>query len=85
MKLKVAVQCSKCNDTTEYRNVSCEHQNGRRYPEEKCKEKRPDDTRDCASVIPCVYKWHSSQWSEVNCVAFDCTVITLFHKKTMFF
>uniref|UniRef100_A0A915JPK7 Papilin n=1 Tax=Romanomermis culicivorax TaxID=13658 RepID=A0A915JPK7_ROMCU len=58
--------CSKCNDTTEYRNVSCEDPNGKRYPEEKCKDSRPEDSRKCVNVVPCVYQWQASQWSECS-------------------
>ncbi|VDP11473.1 unnamed protein product, partial [Soboliphyme baturini] len=58
--------CEKCNDTTESRNVSCQDQNGRVYPDEKCAEERPVDERECATVVPCVYLWHSSQWSKCS-------------------
>ncbi|KAL3087023.1 hypothetical protein niasHS_005262 [Heterodera schachtii] len=63
--------CQKCNDTEETREVSCVDKNGREYPLEKCLDgkkvtKIPEDTRPCASQAPCVYEWHTSQWSKCS-------------------
>uniref|UniRef100_A0A914I3N7 Papilin n=1 Tax=Globodera rostochiensis TaxID=31243 RepID=A0A914I3N7_GLORO len=63
--------CQKCNDTEETRAVNCVDKNGREYPLEKCLDgkkvtKIPEDTRPCASQAPCIYEWHTSQWSKCS-------------------
>ncbi|KAI1722741.1 ADAMTS-like protein 2 [Ditylenchus destructor] len=62
--------CLRCNDTEETRNVTCKDKTGRAYPLEKCLNetiaKIPDDTRTCATQAPCIYEWHSSQWSKCS-------------------
>lgn len=60
-------QCESCHDTEETRNVTCQDQTGRPYPLEKCLNddvtEIPTDTRTCATSIPCVHEWHTSEWS----------------------
>uniref|UniRef100_A0A915DXP0 Uncharacterized protein n=1 Tax=Ditylenchus dipsaci TaxID=166011 RepID=A0A915DXP0_9BILA len=62
--------CEKCNDTQETRNVTCKDNSGRVYPLEKCLNDTlteiPTDTRACATQAPCIYEWHTSQWSKCS-------------------
>ncbi|KRY54793.1 Papilin, partial [Trichinella britovi] len=58
--------CEHCNDTTETRNVSCRDSSGRIYSDDRCEGEKPIDERPCATPIPCLYKWHASQWSECS-------------------
>uniref|UniRef100_A0A915C8V4 Papilin n=1 Tax=Parascaris univalens TaxID=6257 RepID=A0A915C8V4_PARUN len=62
--------CQKCNDTEETRNVTCKDRTGRLYPLEKCLNENtteiPIDIRSCATPPPCVYEWHSSEWSKCS-------------------
>ncbi|KAK0412851.1 hypothetical protein QR680_006447 [Steinernema hermaphroditum] len=62
--------CQKCNDTEETREVTCKDTQGRAYPIEKCLNDKeteiPIDTRPCATVQPCIYEWHTSQWSKCS-------------------
>ncbi|CDW53015.1 protein mig c; protein mig b; protein mig a [Trichuris trichiura] len=58
--------CERCNDTMETRNVTCIDETGRLYPDDRCPEEKPIVERQCATPIPCLYKWHSSQWSECS-------------------
>ncbi|KAH7730490.1 thrombospondin [Aphelenchoides avenae] len=62
--------CERCNDTEETRNVTCKDRTGRIYPQEKCLTGNvteiPTDTRSCATQPPCVYEWHTSEWSKCS-------------------
>uniref|UniRef100_A0A914QFX4 BPTI/Kunitz inhibitor domain-containing protein n=1 Tax=Panagrolaimus davidi TaxID=227884 RepID=A0A914QFX4_9BILA len=62
--------CEKCNDTEETRNVTCKDKTGRQYQLEKCLNENttsvPIDTRSCATVQPCNYEWHASEWSKCS-------------------
>ena len=53
--------------------MTCRDKNGREYPLEKCLDEKgdgekgiPDDVRPCATVAPCIYEWHTSQWSKCS-------------------
>uniref|UniRef100_A0A7E4W9T4 Papilin n=1 Tax=Panagrellus redivivus TaxID=6233 RepID=A0A7E4W9T4_PANRE len=62
--------CEKCNDTEETRNVTCKDKTNRVYPLEKCLNDNtteiPIDVRSCATVQPCNYEWHTSEWSKCS-------------------
>uniref|UniRef100_A0A915Q5B9 Papilin n=1 Tax=Setaria digitata TaxID=48799 RepID=A0A915Q5B9_9BILA len=62
--------CEKCNDTEEHRNVTCNDISGRAYPLEKCISENsteiPVDVRPCSSPQPCIYEWHTSEWSKCS-------------------
>lgn len=64
------LQCSRCNDTIEKRTVKCVDSDGNLYPKEKCLSRKrnsiPIEERSCATPVPCVYKWHASEWSKCS-------------------
>lgn len=64
------LQCERCNDTEETRNVTCVDETQRPYPLEKCLDNKtaeiPPDSRSCATQPPCLYQWHVSEWSKCS-------------------
>lgn len=62
------LQCDKCGLTNETRRVQCATLNGKVYPDELCKNKKPEILRECKTNgdTKCDVEWYASQWSDVS-------------------